>query len=385
MQPNRLALSRRTLLIGAAAVAAGTGRVAAQTPIATPLTPFPDRLSDLLGMVPPMPVEPDDPAIVAFAWADLERQLAALGVPRPSGDDLPEGLLSGTSGLPMTHAAFLFARDPRWAETFGFEPLAVHRFLEVGEPGNSAAIFAGVDTGRIHAALIASGYAEVAETPDGAFLTFGDELDFDSPVGRLGTRNMNQAVLLDGIAIFGLDRATIERVPAVIAGEETSAADRGDWLGLADTLAGDVTGAIALTPRVFAELGDASAIREAIFAMREGADDGDIREADDRGETLPEPTAIADFSENRARVQVRIRYDDAETAAAEAGAIPERWESMTSSFGRLPYADLMMVERAGVADADPSVAAIDFRVKGPARWWREIIERRDLAPFVPGA
>ncbi|HEX7222576.1 MAG TPA: hypothetical protein VF231_04965, partial [Candidatus Limnocylindrales bacterium] len=133
-----------------------------------------------------------------------------------------------------------------------------------------------------------------------------------------------------------------------------------------------------------AGLGVAAMIREAIFAMRAGADDRDIWEADDRGERLPEPATIGDVPPTRARVQARLRCVDTATATREAEAIPERWTSTPAEpFGGLPYSELMMIEQAGIADLDPTVIAIDFRVLGPASRWREIIERRDLAPFVP--
>lgn len=384
MQADRLALSRRGLLLGALALTAAPRAMAAQTPTALAVPPFAGRFGELFGMVPPMPDDPEHPPRIAFTWCDLQRQLAAIGVPAPSGEALPEGFLSGTMGLPMRHAAFLFARDPLWPDTFGFEPFAVRRFLEVGVPGNSAAIFAGIDTARVREALIASGYAVVSDSGQGAVLTFGDELRLDSPVSQLATGNMNQAVLLDGIAIFGLDRETIGQAPAVLAGSVPAAADLGGWSALAGTLADDVVGALALTPAAFAEPGGAVTIREAILAIRAGADDRDIWEADDRGERLPQPGSIAEVPPTRARVQARIRCVDASTAAREAEAIPERWATMTAEgFGGLPYEELMLVEHAGIADTDPTVVAIDFRALGPASWWRELVDRRDLAPFVP--
>ncbi len=384
MQADRFALSRRGLLLGALALAGAPRAIAAQTPTAKDFPPFADRFGELFGMVPPMPDDLDDPPRVAFTWCDVQRQLGALGVPRPSGEELPDGFRSGTMGLPMTHSAFRLARDPRWADTFGFEPLTVHRFLEVGVPGNSAAIFAGVDATRVREALLASGYTEVASTDHGLVLTFGDEMKLDTTVSQLGTTNVNQAVLLDDIAIFGRYREVFDQVPAVIAGDAPAAADHGGWSALAGTLADDVVGAIALTPEAFSRLGNASAIREAIFAMRAGADDADIWEADDRGESLPRPTTIAEVPSTRAHVQVRIRVADASTATREAEEIPARWASMTAEgFGGLPYAELMLVEKSGTAEMDPTVVAIDFRVLGPASRWREIIERRDLAPFVP--
>jgi hypothetical protein len=377
-------ISRRGLLIGAVVLGAGAPRaIAAQTPVTAAFPPFIDRVSELLALVPPVTDDPEATLNIAFTFADLERQLASLGLPKPVGDALPDGFLAGTEGLPLTSNGFQFALTPEWPETFGFEPLTVDRVLEVGEPPNLIVVYKGIDPERVQAALEAAGYQEVDQETGGSYFTYGDEVDLASSVGRLGVGGMNQAAIREDAVIFTREEPVLSHVTQVIAGYAPSMLEEGDWPGLMATFAEDIVGVMALHPAILAGLGDVSSIQQIAFAIREGADNSDIWEAEDAGEKLPEPTAIADFPASRARIQVRIRYADAATASAEAEAIPRRWEELASLVNAQPLTELMLVESAGVAESDPTIAAIDFRVKGPAGRWHQLIVRLDLEAFVP--
>jgi hypothetical protein len=388
MQPDRLALlpqtrltlSRRSLLAGAAVLATTARHTSAQTPVATPVAAdaFLERIAPLFAMTPAELVEMTEDSFAPFTYADLASQLASVGLPTPNRDTLPEGFLPGTQALPLSHNAFQFALTPAWADTFGFWPLEIDRVLVAGEPPNMVALFAGIDTERVRAALMASGYRVVLQEIGGEYYSFGDDFSPTTEVGRLGVGSMNQAVVRDGTAVFTRDEGTIQRVTQVMAGLAPSILEVGGWSDLMTTLAGDTVGLVAAGPSAFARSGDASAILQLTFSVRAGATNPDP-EAD------PDPTeatTIAELPETSARVQVRIRYADAATAAEEAEAIPERWESMESAANE-PFTDLMLVESAGVAPGDPTVAAIDFRVKGPAGWWYQLLYRSDLGPFVP--
>jgi hypothetical protein len=387
MQSNQLALSRRTLLIAAAAGAIGVRQAVAQTPVATPvaLDPFAGRIDALLAHAPAEVVEVTEDPLSPITYADLASQRASLGLPKPVGDNLPDGFLAGMEALPLSHYAFRYALTTEWPETFGFEPLAIDQMLVAGEPPDAIAMFAGVDANRVQAALLASGYTEVLQETGGSYLTFGDDFSPSTSVGRLGLGSMNQAVVRDGLAIFTRDEAMIQQVTQVIAGLAPSVLEASGWADLMATFADDTVGTIALAPAAFGRAGDASAMRQAAFGVRAGATSVDIQAADDRGEDMPEPTAIADVPATRARVQVPIPYADAATAAPEAKAIPERWETMESVANGRPLTGLMLVESAGVADADPTVAAIDFRLKGPGGWWHQLVYRADFGAFVPTA
>jgi hypothetical protein len=365
MQPNRLALSRRSLLIGSALAAAAAKPVVAQTPVASPVAAgaFVEHIDALLAMAPAELVEVTETSLSPFTYADLATQLAAVGMPKPVGDTLPEGFIAATQGLPLAHSAFQNALTPAWSDTFGFWPFEIDRMLVAGEPPNGIAIFAGIDTDAVRAALTASGYTEVLQEIGGDYLTFGDDTSLATEVGRLGLGGMNQAVVRDGVAIFTREEAMIQRVTQVMAGLSPSILETGGWPNLMPTLAEDTVGVVAVAPAAFSRSGDASAIQQATFSVRAGA--------------------TGEEGSPGARVQARIRYVDVATAAAEAEAIPERWASMASVVNGEPFTELMTVESAGVAPGDPTVAAIDFEVNGPAGRWYQMVTIGDLAPFVP--
>ena len=391
-QSRVLPLSRRTFVAGSAAVAgmAILGRhVAAQTPSASPVSgdiaPFQERLGELLALVPPVEGAADGQPL-AFTFADLDRQLASVGLPHPAGDTLPEGFLYASEVLPLLSNAFRSALMPEWWETFGFEPLQVGRSLEIGGPPDTISIYAGgIDPARVREALLNAGYTEVDQETGGSYLTFGDEIGPDSLVGRLGVGAMNQAVLGDDLVIFARNESTIQQVTQVMSGNAPSMLDEGDWAPLLGTFADDTVAVIALYPDSLSSLGDVSAVRQFAIGVREGADNTDLQETLGSGVGEMGLTSIEDFPPTRARVQVRIRYTDEATAASEAEAIPQRWQQMLSPLTQQPMINLMLVEDARVAESDPTIAAVDLRVKGPSGWWYQLVFQNDLAPFVPSA
>ena len=379
-----MVLSRRGLMIGGAVVAFGACRgVGAQAPAASPVagvsTPFIDRLNELLAIAPATAADAAGEQSVLLSFADLERQLTAVGVPAPSGGDMPEGFIQVIEALPLSSTAFRYGLSPEWSSTFGFEPFSVGRVLEVGEPPNMVTIFAGVDTERVRAALLESGYQEIDQETGGSYLTFGDDFSPSTSVGQLGVGSMNQAALGEDLVVFTREESTIQQVTQVMAGYAASMLEQGSLPDLMATFAADTVGVIALHPSVLSEFGDVSAIQQIALGVRAGADNRDLQ----AGASTEDAPSAAALPETRARVQVRIRYSDEAIASAEADAIPERWAETNSLRTDQPLSELMLIEEAGVVEGDPTVAAIDFRVNGPAGRWYQLIYNRDLAPFVP--
>lgn len=382
MTIDRRGYTRRDVLIGALAATALAIPVrwaGAQTPVAAPVagTAFLDTIAPLLAMTPAEQIEMTESSRTPLTYADLTTQLASVGVSKPVGDDLPERFIPGTNALPLSHQAFRFALTPAWADTFGFRPLEIDRVLVAGEPPNSIACFAGIDTERVRSALVASGYQEMLQETGGEYYSFGDDISPATDVGRLGVGSMNQAVVRDGIAVFTRHESMIQQVTQVMAGLAPSVLEVSAWPDLLTTLADDTVGMIAVAPSLFPQSSDASAILQATFSVRAGA----MSPGSDA--TPVEGATIEDLPETSARVQVRIRYVDAATAALEAKAIPERWEDAASLATGQPLTELMLVESAGIAPSDPNVAAIDFRTIGPADRWYQLLYRDDVGPFVP--
>ncbi len=381
MPQTRPTLSRRSLLAGAAAVAAVPSLATAQTPVASPAAAgdFIEHITPLLAIAPAELIGTPEEALVPFEYAALASQLASVGLPAPVREVVPDNFVPSTMSLPLSHNAFRYAMTSAWADTFGFWPLEIEKLLTAGTPPDAVSIFTGIDTERVHNALVASGYAVVLQETGGEYLSFGDEVSPATNVGRFGLGSMNRAVVRDGIAVFTRDEGMIQRVTQVMAGLAPSILEVGGWPDLMTTLAGDTVGVIAAGPAAFARSGDASKIMQASFSVRAGA----IGQDPDAAPFPGAATTIAELPETSARVQVRVRYTDPATAAEEAEEIPERWESMASSLSDYPFTDLMLVESAGVAPGDPTVAAIDFRVKRSASLWHQMLYSADLAPFVP--
>ncbi|MEJ7838943.1 MAG: hypothetical protein WKF81_09010, partial [Thermomicrobiales bacterium] len=93
--------TRRRLLAGTLGVFAGVASnraMLAQPGSATPESPAvlsggPERISSLLSMIPEELVARNPSDDVVFYYADMQRQLDALGIPRydPATDELPDG------------------------------------------------------------------------------------------------------------------------------------------------------------------------------------------------------------------------------------------------------------------------------------------------------
>jgi hypothetical protein len=375
-----LQLSRRGLVVASAALAAANRLRAVQTPVVATTAAFSERLGDLLNIAPLSPDAPGAGTGVAFTYVDLERQLVSRGIAPPVGQDLPAGFMAATAALPLKSNAFMFALTPEWWETFGFEPFAIGRSLEVGEPPERVSIYAdNIGTEQVRSALLASGFQEIDQETGGSYLTFGESLSPDTPVGRMGVGSLNQAALGDDVVIFTRQEATIQHVTQVMAGYQPSMLELSGWSELMTTFADDTVGMIALYPAALASLGDVSAMRQVAFGVREGADDTDLQQSLARSE----PATVDALPETRARVQVRIRYVDDLTARREAAAIPERWNEMRSALSQRPMTDLMLVEEAWLDDNDSTVVALDFRAKEGAGLWYRMIDQNDLKPFVP--
>jgi hypothetical protein len=92
------------------------------------------------------------------------------------------------------------------------------------------------------------------------------------------------------------------------------------------------------------------------------------------------PYTAPDFSAGEGLALVRLIVDAPEDAQQALDVVTYRWGVMNSSFTDLPYADMMELM---AAEAVGNVAAFAFaQLRSPAMW-RDLVVRRDLAPFAP--
>ncbi|HEX7222578.1 MAG TPA: hypothetical protein VF231_04975, partial [Candidatus Limnocylindrales bacterium] len=232
-EPDRaITISRRTLLGGAmAAATTPVVRSGAQTPTPVDAIDFHERIGALLAAMPASAIQDRG----TFFYADLAGQLAAAGVERPDPGrttrDMPEGYAQATAALPLASRAFDSGHDPSWYPTFGFAPAAIGQALMLGGEGALAHFRGGYDPDAVREALTASGYVAVRRE-HGDALTFGDEPELETTVGRLTLGTMNQAIVRDDLLVFAGEESRVEEVLAVLAGDAPSMADANRWSDL---------------------------------------------------------------------------------------------------------------------------------------------------------
>ena len=313
---------------------------------ATPQAPdgFRQRASTLLEMLPPRTMP--ERGGVAFYYADLEHQLALTGVPRPAPSDvpneLPAGFVEATYALPLASRAFQSAMDSEWMETFGFNPYAAGQTLDVTDDEALVSVVrGGFDRAEVEAALEANGFDLILQETGGAFWSFGDEIDFESPVGRLGVGAMNQAIVDDDVLIFSREFAIIQQVTQVRAGLQPSAWDAGPWAEVIEHFSDDLVGLVPVDPAGLLIppdlLGAATPVATPVpdeldlvmmaFGVRAGSVSEPIALG---GEGTPVATPQPVLDPEPAKVELRLRYLDSDVAAGEAEAIPSRWRTMDS-------------------------------------------------------
>jgi hypothetical protein len=382
-QPNRArSLSRRTLLAGAAVALASPA--SAQTPAAIDEIDFSARIGALLAAMPADAVSRQG----TFFYADLAGQLAAAGVERPAPDratpDLPESYHQATAALPLASRAFVSGLDPRWYATFGFNPPALGQALMLVDGDSALAIFrGGFDPDGVRRALVASGYVEVRRERGDA-LAFGDDPELESTVGQLSLGTMSHAIVRDDLLVFASEESRIEDVLAVLAGNAPSMATRDRWTGLVALFSADTVGMIPVPARALAywsgatPAAAAATLLDIAFGVRAGSLSEPVALG---GEGTPQATPVGAPAVS-ARIEARLRYADADTAAREAEAIPRRWREGESTLTEEPFTELMELVDARVSPVDPRAVAIDFTSDATNRW-SQMIFTNDLSPFIP--
>lgn len=163
------------------------------------------------------------------------------------------------------------------------------------------------------------------------------------------------------------------------------------WPDLIPTFSGDVVGLIPLFPAAMvAPVPQASAtpagepsfggLQHLAFGVRSGSVSAPLSLG---GEGTPEATPIGGVESVPAQVEARLRYETPDQAAEQADAIPQRWEEGESVLTAEPFSDVMTVESSSVSATDSNVVAIDFATVGGTNSWIQLIQVRDLSPFLP--
>lgn len=398
-QPSRF--DRRMFITATAGIAVGASfaqSTAAQTPFADELVPFAERVGSLLAKAPARALSGETP--LPFYYADLAKQIASVGVELPDAeadlDSLSVEFTRAYYALPLAAQAFQVGLMEDWFETFGFQPYGVEQAITFNIPPNITSIFAGsFDVERIESTLDGSGYQRLEQEIGGTYWTVGDELDLDSPVGRLGLGMMNHAAIHEDALVFAQQEDDLQDVTHTIGGYVPSMLEEGVWPGMIKLFSPDTVGLIPLSPVMLGggflpTPGEATPAASPValaaieveylaFGVRAGAISEPLSLV---GEGTPEATPVSGAGAVPAHVEARIRYGDAAAAAREAEAIADRWTELASPLTGQPYAELMRLEDSYVHEEDSQAVALEFVSDVPNRWI-QMIQTQDLAPFVP--
>ncbi|HWV36339.1 MAG TPA: hypothetical protein VNZ55_11950 [Thermomicrobiales bacterium] len=418
-EQERLRLSRRQLLIGSAALTGGLalgGPVSAQTPMATPVgARASGPLGDLLALIPAAQATKAAGAGVLFFYADLETQLAHLGIPQDGADPSTE-MLEALRPLATASQAFSYALAPEFAETFGFNTLNTHRTLYAGAPPDDLTFFkGGFDPETVGAALEASGFERKSAGSGIDFWTVGEEgeLDLSSPVSRFGVGAMNNAVILnDDVLVFGRFATAIKAIVRQAAEPGPSLADQPGVAPVIESFSSDMVSAIAVTPsflstsgmmtmppeqqKQFQEqftksddaVGRMPRIDLAMFGVEAGASvalSSSATPVATPGVPVSSPVATPVVTAAGASplLEVRLHTRSAKDAAQVAKVVAWRWEHFSSMLAAgEPYAELLTLVSADVSPVNEQVAAIDFDQGERAGLWLRLVTGRDLLIFA---
>lgn len=365
----------------------------------------PERLKDLLSLVPNNLLSPDDGYGIPFSYADLAKQFASVGIEQNvAGDDpLGQDQLRALSPLAAASPAFQRPADDAFTTAIGFQPWATSQSLHAGAPADQLTLFqGGMDLDELPKAWEAIGY-ELESTRDGAEIwTIGKngEIDFDSPMGAFAMPSLNNATILDnGVVMFA---HRYDRLESAI---ETASAGTGSMLddaGISAVVAAmpvDTVSAIALTPEYASpypvSLGDGAtpdldiepeageempAYRSFALGITAGFMNPEFQPT---GEGTPDnsvESAEESVIPDGGVIFARLAAAPDEDAELIAEVVEDRWSEQNSLVTNTPYTEFMSIVEAG---AKGEVAAIDFAPLIAPAIWIDLVLQRDLAPFAP--
>jgi hypothetical protein len=365
----------------------------------------PEPLLALLRCVPESMLDAAESAGIAWYYADIAQQFAAMNLAHtangPAWEDEP--WLPATMTLATASSAYTNAFNEDFIGAIGFQPLGVDQTLLAGAPPTQVTLFrGGLDRARLEAAWQQTGYVETAVSDGVTVWSIGEEGEFeiDHPVQRVVFAAFNNlAVLNEGVLACAPTKALLEEVIAVSQTGEGSILDDPVTAAALDTLpattvsamgAGPLLGGAILSPSLDAaaqealfetlaesdaEVGPMPISMGVVIGVTAGAVaiDEDLDDA---------PYDAPDFSAGEGLALVRLVMRSPGDAEQAVSVVDYRWNTMNSLYTEEPYSELMEIVSTS---AEGNVAAIDFaQVRSPTVW-RNLLITRDVLPFVPSS
>jgi hypothetical protein len=361
----------------------------------------PAPLRSMLSMIPATAIRQVGGGAASWYYADIAQQFTNLNLHHDADgpDWFGEPWFPGMIAL-ATSTVFQYTSMDELIDAIGFQPLGTDQTMMVGEPPDQITLFrGGLDQRLLEAAWSSSGYVQKALASGATAWTIGEEGEFDikHPVQNIVFSAFNNLALTGDVLVCAPKMAMLEDVLAVAESGAGSAMDDSTLDAVLSTLPTTTVSAMAVGPmsaaamisipmdeaarnafrstleEADAETGPMPANRGLMFGVTAGAVhvDDDLEGA---------PYTAPDFSAGEGLALVRLIVDAPEDAQQALDVVTYRWGVMTSTFTDLPYADMMELM---AAEAVGNVAAFAFaQLRSPAMW-RDLVVRRDLAPFAP--
>jgi hypothetical protein len=399
-------LTRRKMftLVAGAGLATGGGAlpVFAQTTGTPAPAAGPAPVMDLLACASTWYLELESDTNRIWFYDDFQQQLDAFGIEPDFTDGTPDGLVLVTLPMLRRSDVFDYAQIDILTDAIGFQPLAVHQSLEIGDLDHHLTLFrGGIDMAALPPLWEAAGYTLQPSSTGHEIWTLGGPGDFDfvHPIQQYVFDRFNNVAVLGGdILAYSHDYAILERAADTrVAGAGSLASDPatasllaqlppttvscyavpGGWMDTpawgpdeeffwADSMTESVAAVGPMPPFTSMLLG-------ATVGLRADDPDSDV-------ETFPI------IPESEGTVVVRILAGSPEDAVQIGRVVEQRWATGHSivaslSSARVPYADFMTIDRI---DVEGSIATIDFSPVMSVGYWNSLLETHDFFPFIFG-
>jgi hypothetical protein len=216
-------------------------------------------LAAMLGRLPDRPLGLDGAMVT---YADVARQMAALGVDAPTAagdEEAGQRWLAAVMPLSLPQATGQHWARPEWRAAFGFDLFQVEQVVEYGAPPFGLTALRGTfDAGELRAAWARGGYQPIDLGAGEAYGVREDfEIDFSDPGSRMALAYLNVVALADdGTLIFGSTRDGVRGALAAAAGTEPSFAGRADVVPLLRAAPPDLVSALLVDGELLHAIAD---------------------------------------------------------------------------------------------------------------------------------
>ncbi len=361
---------------------------ATATPTATfdPVPPLlPGSLEYMLGYAPDRLADDSLPLSDIAQYADIQRWMAARGVPIPTGPNDPawDDWHTELRALAIPEVFATRGTDDVWIDTYGFGLHQVHQLLAVGSAPDFVMVMRGdFDAEVLSTAWAESGYQAVRVNGVTYWsLNPGGSVDLSAPASRPALGNMNNVVLLEDGTLIATSRSSrLEQTIRTIQDSEASLVENPAIQALLapGTQPESFVTAVLLKGSVLEALVTSAVIEPASTPVVEAP----------QADLLIAGLQLTGNDPDSVRMVLGTSFDSADTATVAYVRANRELASGTSGITGLPYRlRVQPVSMRVLATTDGSLLVVHLNPLMGTTDWRQVIEQRDLGylmwPPVP--